>query len=106
MSKRKHLTPEQKMSILRRHLLEDTPISDLCDEFGIHSTQYYTWQKQLFENGTLAFERRPNGANRRRKEEAGARRIAELEAKLQKKNEVVAELLEEHVQLKKSLGEP
>jgi hypothetical protein len=28
------------------------------------------------------------------------------EAKLQKKNEVVSELLEEHVQLKKELGEP
>jgi transposase-like protein len=106
MSKRKHLTPEQKLAIVRRHVLEDIPISDLCDEFGIHSTQYYTWQKQLFENGALVFERRPNGANQRRKEEAGARRIAELEAKLQKKNEVVAELLEEHVQLKKSLGEP
>jgi transposase len=106
MSKRKHLTPEQKLSIVRRHLLEGAPISDLCDEFGIHATQYYTWQKQLFENGTLAFERRPNQANQRRQEGAATQRIAQLEAKLQKKNEVVAELLEEHVQLKKALGEP
>jgi hypothetical protein len=29
-----------------------------------------------------------------------------LEAKLQSKNEVIAELLEEHVQLKKGIGEP
>jgi transposase-like protein len=78
----------------------------LCDEFGIHATQYYTWQRQLFENGTLAFERRANGANQRRQEDAAARKIAQLQAKLQKKNEVVAELLEEHVQLKKELGEP
>ena len=106
MPKRKYLTSEQKLSIVRRHLLENIPISDLCDEFGIHSTQYYTWQKQLFENGALVFDRRPNGANQRRKEEAGAKKIAQLEAKLQMKNEVVAELLEEHVQLKKSLGEP
>ena len=53
-----------------------------------------------------AFERRSNGANRRRQEDAAAKKIAWLEAKLQKKNEVVAELLEEHVQLKKELGEP
>jgi transposase-like protein len=106
MSKRKHLTAEQKLSIVRRHLLEKVPISDLCDEFGIHATQYYTWQRQLFENGTLAFERRANGANQRRQEDAAARKIAQLQAKLQKKNEVVAELLEEHVQLKKELGEP
>lgn len=106
MSKRKHLTPEQKLSIVRRHLVEKVPISDLCDEFQIHATQIYTWQKQLFENGTLAFERRANGANQRRQDAAAAQKIAQLEAKLQTKNEVVAELLEEHVQLKKELGEP
>lgn len=106
MSERKHLTPEQKVSILRRHLVEDVPVSDLCDEFGIHPTQFYAWQKQLFENAAPLFERRTNSANQRRQEEAQARRIAELEAKLQKKNEVVSELLEEHVQLKKALGGP
>ena len=105
MSKRKHLTPEQKVAIVRRHLVEKVPISELCDEFKIHTTQYYTWQKQLFENGTLAFERRANGANQRRQEDAVAKKIAQLEAKLQKKNEIVAELLEEHVQLKKAHGE-
>jgi transposase-like protein len=106
MSNRKHLTPEQKLAIVRRHLLEKTPVSDLCDEFGIHPTQYYLWQKQLFEQGAALFERRPNKANQRRQENAAAQKIAELEAKLAKKNEVVAELLEEHVQLKKELGEP
>ena len=106
MSKRKYLTPEQKVSIIRRHLLENVPISDLCDELEIHSTQYYSWQKQLFENGAVAFERKVNGANKRRQEDAVAKKVAQLEAKLQKKNEVVAELLEEHVQLKKELGEP
>jgi len=106
MSTRKHLTPEQKMSIVRRHLLENVPVSDLCDEFGIHATQYYAWQRQLFEEGSSVFERRANGANARRKEDAAQRKIAQLEERLQKKNEVVAELLEEHVQLKKAIGEP
>ena len=106
MSKRKQFTPEQKVAIVRRHLLENVPVSDLCDEYGIHATQYYAWQQQLFENGGLAFERRANKANERRRQDAAAKRIAQLEEKLQKKNEVVAELLEEHVQLKKELGEP
>jgi len=105
MSKRTYLSPEQKVAIVRRHLVEDVPVSDLCDEFGIHATQYYTWQKQLFENGSVAFERKPNKANQRRKQDAQHRKIAELEEKLQKRNEVVAELLEEHIQLKKELGE-
>jgi hypothetical protein len=33
-------------------------------------------------------------------------KIEQLESKLQRKNEVLAELMEEHVQLKKELGEP
>ena len=106
MSTRKYLTPEQKIAIVRRHLLEKVPLSDLCDEFGIHATQYYSWQKQLFENGAVVFERRPNQANQRRQEDAMSRKVAQLEDKLQKKNEVVSELLEEHVQLKKALGGP
>ena len=86
--------------------MEDEPVSDLCDEFAIHPTQYYLWQKQLFENGHVCFERKPNAANQRRQQDVAAKKITQLEEKLQKKNEVVAELLEEHVQLKKALGEP
>jgi transposase-like protein len=105
MSKRKYLSPEQKVAVVRRHLLENVPVSDLCDEYGIHATQYYAWQKQLFENAANLFERRTNKANERRQRDAQAKKISQLEEKLQKKNEVVAELLEEHVQLKKELGE-
>lgn len=106
MSKKKYFTPEQKVAIVRRHLLENVPVSDVCEELDIHATQYYTWQKQLFENGAVAFERRPNKANQRRQENAREKKIAQLEEKLQRKNEVVAELLEEHVQLKKAVGGP
>ena len=31
---RKHYSPEEKVAILRRHLLENEPISKLCDELG------------------------------------------------------------------------
>jgi hypothetical protein len=31
---RKHRTPGEKVAILRRHLVEGMPISDLCDELG------------------------------------------------------------------------
>jgi len=106
MSKRKQFTPEQKVAIVRRHLIDGVAVSKLCEEYGIHPPQYYTWQKQLFEKGDLAFARKPNKANERRRQDAQEKKIAALEAKLQTKNEVVAELLEEHVQLKKALGEP
>lgn len=105
MSKRKYLTPEQKVAIVRRHLLENVPVSDLCDEYGMHATQYYAWQKQLFENAAPAFERRPNKANQRRQEDAAAQKISQLEEKLVVKNEVISELMEANVLAKKDNGE-
>ena len=105
MSKRKQFTPEQKVAMVRRHLIENVPVSDLCDEHGIHATQYYQWQKQLFENGEGAFARRPNKANAKRRQNTYEKKIGQLEEKLQDRNEVVAELLQEHVQLKKANGE-
>ena len=106
MSKRKRFTPEEKVAIIRRHLIENVPVSDLCDEIGVHPNQYYNWQKQLFENAAPVFQRRPNKANEKRRQNAAERRIEQLEQKLQDRNEVVAELMQEHVQLKKELGEP
>ncbi|MGH9577519.1 MAG: transposase [Terriglobales bacterium] len=97
---RKHHTAEQKVAILRRHLLEKEPISKLCDESGLQPTQFYRWQKELFENGAAAFERKA-----RANQQAGQERLAYLEKKLQTRDEVLAELMAEHVALKKSLGE-
>ena len=99
--KRKHYTPEEKVATLRRHLVEKVPVSDLCDELGLNPTVFYAWQKQFFENGTAAFQRK--GKNSRGTPEAA--KIEKLEAKLTQKNEVLAELMQEHVQLKKEVGE-
>ena len=98
--KRRHFSPEQKMTILRRHLLDHVPVSDLCDEFGIQPTVFYTWQKQLFETGAVVFERRTEGPGVQL-----TRQVASLEQKIVKKNEVLSELMEELVLLKKELGE-
>lgn len=97
---RKHYTPEEKVAILRRHLVEHVPVSEICDEWNLRPTVFYRWQKEFFENGAAAF--RPNGNAKSMSEE---RKISALEEKLKRKNEVVAELMEEHIQLKKSLGE-
>lgn len=105
MSNRRNFTPEQKVAIVRRHLIENVPVSDLCEEYGIHATQYYSWQKQLFENATPAFARKKNKANQRREDKAATKRIKQLEEKLQVKNEVISELMEENVKAKKANGE-
>lgn len=101
MSKpRKHYTSVEKVAILRRHLIERVPVSDVCDQYKIRPSMFYNWQKQFFENGAAAFEQTSSVPEKHQE-----RRIAALQDKLQRKNEVVAELLEEHVKLKKVLGE-
>ena len=50
---RKHYTGEEKVAILRRHLLDKVPVSDLCDELGLQPTVFYRWQKEFFENAAL-----------------------------------------------------
>jgi transposase len=99
---RKHYTSEEKVSILRRHLLDRIPVSDLCEELGLQPTVFYRWQKEFFENGASAFQSNQRPA---RQVEEKQKRIEFLEKKVQTKDEVLAELMAEHIALKKSLGE-
>jgi len=98
---RKHCSAEQKVAILHRHLVEKVAVSQVCEEYGLSPNVFYRWQKEFFENGAAAFRR--NG--RDSKSEKLTAEVERLRAKLAKKDEVIAELLSEHVALKKSLGE-
>jgi transposase len=99
---RKHFTPKEKVAILKRHLVDEVPVSELCEELGLRPTVFHRWQKELFENGAAAFQcqKRPQ-----RQVEEKQKRIEFLEKKVRTKDEVLAELMAEHIALKKSLGE-
>jgi transposase-like protein len=99
--KRRNHTPEEKVAVLKRHLVDKVPVSDLCDGLGLNPAVFYGWQKQFFENGAAAFQQK----GKRGRAAPEVRKIERLEAKLAQKNEVLAELMEEHVALKKELGE-
>lgn len=104
MSKRKrraNFTAAEKTAILREHLLEGVPVSEVCERHRIQPSQFYTWQKQLFENGARAFERDVKDEQRRLERE-----IERLEARTRQKDEVIAEVARELVLLKKEAGEP
>lgn len=98
---RRQFSSPDKVRIIKQHLVEKTPVSDLCDRHGILPTQFYQWQKEFFERSADVFERKPDKAVARLE-----RRNAELEEKLTRKNEVLSELMEAHVALKKGLGVP
>ena len=99
---RRHFTGTEKVAILKRHLVDKVPISDLCDELGLYPNQVYAWLKEFFENGHVAFH---NARASKAADNAKDQTIGRLEAKIQRKDSVLAELMEEHVTLKKSLGE-
>lgn len=96
----KALHSREKVAILRRRLVENVAVSDLCEELGLQPTVFYRWQKEFFENGAAAFEQKGG-----RGHQAEQERIEYLEKKIQTKDEVLAELMAEHIALKKSFGE-
>lgn len=100
---RRKFSAEDKAAILRKHLVDKKPVSDVCDEYSIQPSVFYTWQRQLVENMASAFDgrRQHNG-----REEKLASKVEALEAKLAKKDNVIAEISEEFVRLKKEFGEP
>jgi transposase-like protein len=98
---RRHYSPEEKVRVLRQHLLEGIPISEVCEKEGINPTLFYQWQKTFFENGAAAFARQPHSRSVGKAEQT----ITALENKLKRKDEVIAEIMSEHIQLKKELGE-
>ena len=102
-TRRNHST-EQKAALLKRHLVDGVPVSDLCDEAGIQPSLFYYWQRQLFENAhaALAPGKKPEVPNRELELAAENER---LRAKLARKDEVIAEISEDFVKLKKELGE-
>lgn len=99
---RRHFGGTEKVAILKQHLVEKVPVSDLCDQHDLYPNQFYGWLKDFFENGHAAFD---NGRKSKAVEDAKDKKIQQLEAKLTRKNEVMAELMEAHTELKKSLGE-
>ena len=107
MSKRtrRNYTTEQKATMLKEHLVEKTPVSDICDKHKLQPSLFYGWQRQLFENAEKALGAPKNDGASSREKELEAR-IAQLEAKLAKKDSIIAEISGEYVALKKALGEP
>ncbi len=101
MSKqRRRFEAAEKVKIIREHLVDKRPLSEVCDQYGIAPTQFYQWQKQFFEHGTAAFD--PPRVSR---EYVLENQVKQLNKKLTRKDEVIAELVEHNIDLKKKHGQ-
>ena len=112
MSKpRRHRTPAEKAAVVRRHLVDKIPVSNLAEELDVQPSLIHLWVKHVLDQAEAAFERSQQ-RTRRPQEDPKDRQIAQLqtqlaqkEAKLAQKNEVISELMEENVRSKKAAGE-
>lgn len=97
---RRNFSPTEKVRLLRLHLLEGRPVSEICREADIAPTLFYLWQRTFFENGAAAFTPASNSSAA-----AQDKLVAKLEEQLARKDHVIAVVTEELVKTKKELGE-
>src|SRR5262245_36543562 len=98
MSKRtrRRYTPEQKAALVRQHVVDKKPVSEICSAAQLQPSVFYKWERDLLEAAPSVFagHRTPS-----REQELEAK-IAALEAKVARKDAIIAEVSEEYVKLK------
>jgi transposase-like protein len=98
MSSRKRYSPQEKVKILREHLEQNRSVADVCESYRIHPNQFYRWKKELFEKAAQLFTSRKDQLQTQKT-------VEKLEQQLTDRNEIIAELLQENLKLKKANGE-
>lgn len=102
---RRHFSTEQKVALLQKYLVDKEPISKICEDQQLQPSVFYDWLRQAFVNiGAALGPPTSDGPTKREMDQA--RELAELKARLAKKDSVIADISAEYVALKKELGEP
>lgn len=101
--KRRHRSAKEKAELLRRHLEDGEAVSSICEEQKLQPSVFYQWKRDMLARLEATLAMKPGRGNGRERELE--KRVARLEVKLARKDEVIAEISEEYVSLKKELGE-
>ena len=97
MGKRKRYSAEEKIKILREVLEEGKSVSHAAEQYGLPPNNIFKWKKQLFEDGVKTFQIQRTDISVKAEE----RKVTVLEQRLKQKDEIIAELAEELLALKK-----
>lgn len=97
---RKKVSSQTKADALQRHILKKVPVSEICQELGVQPSAFYLWQKELFARAPELFDKKPG----KKRNEGAEKKVQLLEEKLARRDEALAELMQEHIALKKSNG--
>ena len=82
-------------------MVDKKPVSEICNEAAIQPSVFYKWERDLLAGAPSLFATRRAPS----REQELLDKIAALEAKLARKDAIIAEVSEEYVKLKKELGE-
>jgi transposase len=99
MEHRKRMSSKEKMMILRELLENKVQIGELSEKYNIHPNVIYNWKKILFERGEMLFEEKREKNNDKSEE-----KISRLQSKLNDRNSLISEILEDNIRLKKTLN--
>lgn len=100
MSTRRQFSEEQKAEIILRHLIDQCPVSKVCEQYEIAPNMFYRWLAEFRTNAPAAFRKpdiRAQKAHKRMKEQ--------LESEIQKKDHIIAYVTTELMESKKKNGE-
>lgn len=100
---RKRYKAEDKVAVLRRSIIGGEALSEVCTQSGVSPNLFYRWRQELFDNGALVFERAGQRNGNRELRDLQAT-VTKLQEQLAKKEGVIAQLAQEYVTLKKTLG--
>jgi len=97
MEKRKRYTPEEKVLVLREVVEDGKAVSTVANDHELNPSLLLNWRKQMVEGARETFRIKRVDIN----DKAGERRAKELEAKLLERENLIAELAQENLELKK-----
>lgn len=94
----RQFTVEEKLRILEEARQPGTTVAEVLRRYQVDGTTFYRWEKQAKAGMREALSGRTH-----RHGKASEREIERLEAELQKKRRIIAEVVEENLELKKGL---
>ena len=100
--KRRSFTAAQKAEAVRKYLKDRVPVSQIADEMHVQPTMIHNWVNTALQQVEHAFESPRATKAQASKQDA---KVQKLREKLDAKNEVIAELMEENIRSKKENGE-
>jgi len=98
-NKKRQFAPEEKLQILEEARQPNTTVAEVLRRHQVDPATFYRWEQQAKDAVREAM-----GRDRRRTEgDAKDREIERLRAELIKKSRIIAEVIEENLDLKKKL---